>query len=793
MLFFAGNAAAQSQVEAATEHFWLWSFLGRLHPMIVHFPVGLLVFALVMEIIGRKNEKYNAAIKLLVYAGALSAIVAVAFGLLLSNTEEYGSNLLPVHQWTGIATMLFSILCAWSYRRGNRTAQKILLGITVAGITVAGHYGASLTHGDDYLTGVLPGAAPDPADKKQYTLAMQEGPLSEAQVQELNLQVRTILAHNCYNCHGSAKVKGELRLDTREFIMKGGEHGEVLIPGDPKASEMIHRVSLPRSDKKAMPSKGKGLTKEEIAILEYWIKKGAPWPSGELKSLYRVAELAPRMPEIPAATKDLTSPIDLFVNEYFRKNKIEWKAAVDDRTYIRRVYLDVTGLIPSPDSVDAFVNDKTEGKREALVSRLLDRNDDYAQHWLSFWNDALRNDYTGTGYITGGRWDITKWLYTSLHANKPYDIFVKELISPSEASRGFIKGIKWRGTVNASQRTEMQAAQNVAQVFLGLNLKCASCHDSFISDWKLDDAYAFANLFSDSILEVNRCDKPTGRMAGRRILYKELGEIDSTAATPERLKQLADYLVQPKDGRLYRTVVNRVWAQVMGRGIVEPVDVMDNEPWSQDLLDWMAADFTATGYDIKKLLFKILTSRTYQLPSVSVKQAEEITAPDFVFTGMLRRRLTAEEFADAVSKALEPVYPDSEVVYRLLPEEIKNEIPFARAALVENDGFQTALGRPNRETVSTSRASQASLLQALELTNGSKFNDAMKRGAAKWKVRYPQSEMLIKQVYRNTIGRLPDKEEENIAVKALGRQPTEAKVQDFMWAMALHPEFQLIY
>ena len=220
---------------------------------------------------------------------------------------------------------------------------------------------------------------------------------------------------------------------------------------------------------------------------------------------------------------------------------------------------------------------------------------------------------------------------------------------------------------------------------------------------------------------------------------------------------------------------------------------MDNEPWSQDLLDWMAADFTATGYDIKKLLFKILTSRTYQLPSVSVKQAEEITAPDFVFTGMLRRRLTAEEFADAVSKALEPVYPDSEVVYRLLPEEIKNEIPFARAALVENDGFQTALGRPNRETVSTSRASQASLLQALELTNGAKFNDAMKRGAAKWKNQYPQSEMLVKQVYRNTIGRLPDKAEEDIAVGALGRQPTEAKVQDFMWAMALHPEFQLIY
>ena len=158
----------------------------------------------------------------------------------------------------------------------------------------------------------------------------------------------------------------------------------------------------------------------------------------------------------------------------------------------------------------------------------------------------------------------------------------------------------------------MQAAQNVSQVFLGLNIKCASCHDSFISDWKLEEAYAFANIFSDTTLEINRCDKPTGKMAGRRILFQELGEIDPEAVTSERLKQLADFLVQPKDGRLYRTLVNRIWAQLMGRGIIEPVDVMDNEPWSQDLLDWLASDFVADGYDIKKLIYKVLTSQTYQ-------------------------------------------------------------------------------------------------------------------------------------------------------------------------------------
>ncbi|HRI22761.1 MAG TPA: DUF1549 and DUF1553 domain-containing protein, partial [Panacibacter sp.] len=484
---------------------------------------------------------------------------------------------------------------------------------------------------------------------------------------------------------------------------------------------------------------------------------------------------------------------DLFVHAYFQKNKIKWNAPVDDRIYIRRVYLDVIGLLPPPDSIDVFVKDNTPGKRALLVQKLLNRDHDYVQHWLSFWNDALRNDYSGTGYITGGRMDITKWLYQSLLQNKPYNVFVNELISPDKNSEGFIRGITWRGTINSSQTTEMQAAQNVSQVFLGLNLKCASCHNSFVSDWKLDDSYAFANLFSDSTLEIHRCDKPTGKMADRRILFKQLGEINASAKKKDRLKQLADSLVQPKDGRLYRTIVNRIWDQVMGRGIVEPVDVMDNIPWSQDLLDWMAYDFVASGYNIKQLIFKILTSETYQLPSVSFKEPSMIVDPKFVFDGMLRRRLTAEEFADAVSETLEPVYADSLIETGLLPNNIKMYTPFARASLVKNDVFQTVLGRPNRETVSTSRNLQANLLQALELTNGTLFNETMKKAAIKWKEKYPDPEMMVNEIYRNTLGRFPDKNEISIAENALGKSPTVEAIQDFLWAMALHPEFQLIY
>jgi hypothetical protein len=238
-----------------------------------------------------------------------------------------------------------------------------------------------------------------------------------------------------------------------------------------------------------MPSKGKLLTDSEKQLLELWISKGAPWPDGAAQqSIYRVAELAPRKPVLPRATGGLSNPIDLWINEYFKENNLEWQAKIDDRTYLRRIYLDVIGLVPTTEEFLAFSKDTRPEKRTIWLQKLLNRNDDYAMHWLTFWNDALRNDYTGTGYITNGRFNITDWLYTSIRDNKPYDQFVKQLLSPNEKSKGFIEGIRWRGTVNASQRTEVQAAQNVAQVILGLNLKCASCHDSFISDWKLEEA-----------------------------------------------------------------------------------------------------------------------------------------------------------------------------------------------------------------------------------------------------------------------------------------------------------------
>jgi len=923
----------------------LWLISGRLHPLVVHFPISLLWVGLLLECMAwrKKSDQFHSAIGIILWVGTITAALAVGLGFILINQDEYTGNTITIHQWSGIVTAILSGLTLYAFISKETKSYRLLLFLTVLGVSFAGHYGAMLTHGEDYLDltkkektqkialnpslhveklqgkidpnqkqdlGIearniienhcydchsikkskgklrldaleyilkggeegpalvvghpeksemirrikLPASDDDAMPTKGKRLTKKEIEILEVwvkqgapwpntglkstasaaildqktelaenvdrfkdlgssedriihtseaptkvpevlnanQLQELNINVRTILAHNCYACHNATKTKGGLRLDKKEFIFKGGENGPILVAGNPEKSDMIRRVKLPFGHDDAMPTKGKRLSKEDVAMLEYWIQQGAPWPTGPEKSLYRVAALEPRMPTLPKATAGLNQPIDLFVNEYFKKNKISWQKSVDDKTYIRRVYLDVTGLLPSPENISAFVADPRSNKREVLVDKLLANNEGYAQHWLTFWNDALRNDYSGTGYITNGRFGITKWLYGSLKTNKPYDTFVKELISPTKESEGFIRGIQWRGTINSSQSTEMQAAQNVSQVLLGLNLKCTSCHDSFISDWKLDEAYAFANVFSNKTLEIHRCDLPTGRMAGYGVLYNSLGKIKETNITAERLVSLADILVQKKNGRLYRTLVNRVWAQLMGRGIVEPVDMMDNEPWSQDLLDWLASDFTANGYDMKRLMRQILISKTYQTPAVGLKEAQMLTASNFVFKGMMKRRITAEQFADAVSQSFFPLYTDSALVKKMLPADIKNDIPFARASLVKNDPFLTALGRPNRENVSTSRISQANLLQALELTNGNKFNLSLRKGAEIWAQKYPTGESLVKALYLKALGREPSFKEMTLAVKYIGKKPSVEGIQDLVWAVTLLPEFQLI-
>ena len=466
------------------------------------------------------------------------------------------------------------------------------------------------------------------------------------QTVDFHSDIVPILRGSCLKCHSGEQAKGKLRMETRELLLKGGESGAAVVSGKSGESELVRLVAGLEKER-VMPQQGPRLKPEQIGLLRAWIDQGLKWDAGfRFKSVQQMP-LEPRKVTLPVpAAGPSNNPIDLLLRDYSQQHKVETAPSISDRVFARRVCLDLIGQLPPPEMIAEFESSKEPQKRRRLVRSLLDDKRAYAEHWLTFWNDQLRNAYRGTGFIDGGRKPITDWLYKSLYDNKPYDRFVHELISPGPGSEGFTGGITWRGVVNASQRREMQAAQNIGQIFLGTNLKCASCHDSFVNHWKLTDSYGLAAVFADGPLEIHRCDKPTGEMAKVQFVYPQLGSIDAAASKPERMKQLADLMTGPKNGRLARVIVNRLWAQLMGEGLVEPLDDMDQPAWNQDLLDWLAADLVAHKYDLKQTLELICTSAAYQRPSVGAPRPGE---NEFVFRGPLVKRMSAEQFVDALS------------------------------------------------------------------------------------------------------------------------------------------------
>ena len=403
---------------------------------------------------------------------------------------------------------------------------------------------------------------------------------------------------------------------------------------------------------------------------------------------------------------------------------------IGDAAFARRAYLDIWGLLPPPDDLQAFLADENADKRPALVHRLLADNDKYAEHWISFWNDVLRND-EGVNYHseTSSRKSISAWLLSALTGNVPYNRFVEQLLNPTapDDPDGFLVGVNWRGEVSASQTPAMQAAQNSAQVFLGINLKCNSCHDSFISKWHLKDAYGLASFFSeDARLRLYRCDVAQDAYATPAFLFPELNRVPPSTSLPDRRRTAAAIFTDPRNGRMPRTIVNRMWHRLLGRGIVGNPDEMDDVPWSPGLLDWLASDFVDSGYDLKRLMATIVSSKAYQMRAVP-RIGEQPRG--YVFRGPDIRRLTAEQFGDAIGA----ITGDWNVYQPTAPNPARGAGPpparYTREWQTPASSLARALGRPIRDQVFTTRSSAATMLQALELVNGERLSNWLLRGA----------------------------------------------------------------
>lgn len=524
-------------------------------------------------------------------------------------------------------------------------------------------------------------------------------------------EVQPVLTTKCMPCHSGDNPQGGLRTHTRDDLLKGGKNGPAILAGNGADSLLVQKISGQKGLR--MPPSGPPLTAGVIAQIRIWIDQGAKWEARAEVS-ERIVPMAPRTPELPVAAA--AHPVDYFLDAYFARHRIDASRSITDNAFARRAWYDAVGLPPAPEELEAFLKDKGLDKRATLIDRLLADRSGYAQHWISYWNDLLRND-EGVIYH-GERKSITKWLLGALETNMPYNAMVWALLNPPRKSdeEGFLVGVTWRGVVSASQSPPMQAAQNAGQVFLGINLKCAACHDSFVNRWKLRDTYGLAAMFSEDKLELVRCDVPLGKYAEPRFPFEGVNvKFDGTLES--RRRAVAEWLTSRENGRFARAIVNRYWKELLGRGLVEPADNMDRAPWDEDLLDWLAADFVDHNYNLQHLMRRIMASRAYQMPAAP----ETAVAKDYVFRGPRLRRLTAEEFEDTLSA----VTGD----WRINSPRREAYATYAREWKLKSDPLSRALGRPIRDQVYTERATDSTTLQALELTNGPLLSKRLEHGA----------------------------------------------------------------
>ena len=377
----------------------------------------------------------------------------------------------------------------------------------------------------------------------------------------------------------------------------------------------------------------------------------------------------PPPPVPPEVDSPHFNPIDQFIAaKWFEAgvpSALKAPELCDDTTFLRRVYLDVIGAIPTIEEAQSFINDSTQGKRVRMVEDLLNRDEDYAANWTPFWDEMLGNSFVSQLGLVPGHGNLRDWVFKSLEDNKPYDVMVSELIDPSmpghrKVNARFVNGFDLSaGPVRLDARASaVQTAADVAQVFLGLNVKCAMCHnDPENPEWSQKRLLAFAGFFANQDLTLDGPEQADGLLVTTGFPFDIPGAPNTAPRDLDaRLHRLTQLLVDPANPRFSRTVINRLWKRFFGLGLFEPDgDYRANNPSSHPkLLEWLANDLVKNNFNLKHVIRLILGSRTYQLQydaELEDRFNSELPEVPRYFQSPSLRRLSAEQVVDSVRVA----------------------------------------------------------------------------------------------------------------------------------------------
>jgi hypothetical protein len=574
-------------------------------------------------------------------------------------------------------------------------------------------------------------------------------------------QVRPVLADNCFRCHGAAKHKGGLRLDSRAALLAGGDRGPAVVPGDPTKSLLIR--ALGHGDDLKMPP-SKKLPAQRIADLTRWVQLGAPWPGSNepapatvRRGEFRITDsdrahwaFQPVRRPAPPAVRDrawVANPVDAFILAGLEVKGLRPNPPAPPRELVRRLYYDLTGLPPTPQEAEAFVNEPSPAAYEALVGRLL-ASPHYGEKWGRHWLDLVRFAETNSYERDGPKpnaWRYRDYVLRAFNQDKPYDRFLKEQLAGDElpdrdadalTATGYYRLGIWDDEPTDPEQARYDGLDDIVvttgQVFLGLTIDCARCHDHKIDPIPQKDYYRLLAFFQNinpyrnggPTDEVTAVPGPNGRTdfvpvvsptpqrrpgkphdsilcvteAGSHapdafVLLRGNAHVHGDrvepafplvlgapppvipppppgARTTGRRRALADWLASPGNPLTARVLVNRLWQHHFGRGIVRSPNnfgLQGDRPTHPELLDWLASEFVAGGWRMKRLHRLILTSNAYRMSSRADPRGLAADPTNDLFWRFDMRRLSAEEVRDsvlAVSGTLNPkmygpgVYPE---------------------------------------------------------------------------------------------------------------------------------------
>jgi hypothetical protein len=512
----------------------------------------------------------------------------------------------------------------------------------------------------------------------------------------------------------------------------------------------------------------------------------------------RLAYVRPDPTFVFKAPAETASPSVIDRHVFAKQKELQLNPAplATDDVFLRRVYLDAIGVLPTAKEARSFLDSKDPARRAKLIDQLLDR-DEYASFWALKWADVLRG--SPTTISERGVHSFHRYLVRTMAQDRPLDQFAREIVTGLGSTLN-----KPAANFYRIARTPEDTAEAFAQLFLGVRVQCAKCHNHPFESITQTDYYGLSAYFAQVQFKGAKFgldDEMVFLQPGREVqhpLSRKRQEpiafgspAGPLAADDDRRERLADWLTRPDNRFFAPSVVNRIWYHLMGRGIVEPVDDFrdTNPPSNPVLLDALAKDFIKNGYRSKPLIRAILNSQTYQLASTGApKQSEFAADPERYFTKAQVRMLMAEQILDAISTATG------------VPEPFKGYPAGTRAVELAEGGinhpFLQAFSKPVRDaTCECAREDDPALPQMLHLLNNkgmlakvSSPNSLLAAGVREGK----DDRALIEQLYLSTLSRRPSTAEIDVAVRHLSTVGDRMKgLQDLQYALFNMPEFLL--